>query len=42
VAIFAAPLCAIPDAAGQALIHKFRASGELSKPVPRRATRARE
>ena len=42
VAILATPLCAIPDAADQALIHKLRASREDSNPAFRRATRARE
>jgi len=42
VAILAAHLCAFPDAADQALIHKLRASREHSKPALRRATRACE
>jgi len=42
VPIFAAPLCAIPDAADQALVHKLPESREHSMPTLRRATRARE
>lgn len=42
VAALAAPLCAIPDATDQVLIHRLRASREDSRPALRRATRARE